>query len=159
MITWPEKNKSDPFFADSPLFIQWTKLSQWLIQSVVNNHCNDFTIWHLAGCLLNKNTPFFPVPEFRNNVGEKEVVAIAEGADAKLPCPVKADPRYRLNVHWKKGNVTLQPAEHIRMRIKPNKYLKIKRTQKEDAGYYTCIAENSCGGKNTRDVQLFVESK
>ena len=111
---------------------------------------------------LIKIPPFFPVPEFRNKVGEKEVVAVVEGADAKLPCPVKApdtDSRYGLKVHWKKDNVTLQPPQYIRMRIKPNKYLKIKRTRQEDAGHYKCIAQNSCGGKNALDVQLFVESR
>ena len=44
------------------------------------------------------------------------------------------------------------------MRLKLNKYLKIKRVQKDDAGFYTCVAENDCG-KNTYTVQLSVGSK
>ena len=44
------------------------------------------------------------------------------------------------------------------MRLKLNKYLKIKKTEKDDAGFYTCVAENDCG-RNTYTIQLLVRSK
>ena len=45
------------------------------------------------------------------------------------------------------------------MRLKLNKQdLKIKRVQKDDAGFYTCEAENDCG-KNTYTIQLSVGSR
>ena len=106
-----------------------------------------------------KKNFFLPVPEFINKGDEKEAIAVEEGADAELPCPIKTDPSYRLTVRWKKDNATFELVGHVRMKIKVNKYLQIKRTQKEDAGHYTCTAENTCGGKNSLNMQLFVESK
>ncbi|XP_022806015.1 fibroblast growth factor receptor 4-like [Stylophora pistillata] len=41
------------------------------------------------------------------------------------------------------------------MRLKPYRYLKIKRAKKEDSGFYTCVGVNDCG-KNPYALQLLV---
>ena len=85
---------------------------------------------------------------------------IGEGMDVKLLCLVQQGQlETKLSVYWQKDNKTLQPAKHFRMRVKHFRYLKIKRVRKEDAGFYTCVAENDCGGKNAVFMQLFVKSE
>lgn len=101
---------------------------------------------------------YLPVPEIR--VTTKDVV-VNEGADTRLNCQVKnsRDSKFKLSMYWQKDNVTLQPANHPRMRIKPYRYLKIKKASKQDEGLYTCIVENGCGGKKAVYFQLYVQSK
>ena len=85
---------------------------------------------------------------------------ILEGNDVKLICLVqRGQLETKLSVYWQKDNKTLQPTEHPRMRVKLFRYLKIKRVRKEDAGFYACVAENDCGGKNAVFMQLFVKSE
>ncbi|XP_068709972.1 fibroblast growth factor receptor 3-like isoform X1 [Montipora foliosa] len=98
-----------------------------------------------------------PVPVIRNKGDKIEVVSIGESMDAKLTCVVKNTENYKPTVSWEKDNKTLHPANHQRMRLKANKYLKIKKARKEDEGLYTCVAENTCGGRNTLTLRLFVE--
>ena len=107
--------------------------------------------------LVNMNySDFLPVPNIRNkSENEKTVVDVNEGKDVKLICQVKEN---GVITSWLKNNKTISPSAHPRMRLKLNKYLKIKRVQKEDAGFYTCVAENNCG-RNTYTLQLFVGSK
>ena len=98
---------------------------------------------------------FLPVPNIRDKKGNEkkvEVVDIIAGKDVRLPCQVKENGVITL---WLKNNKTISPLDHPRMRLKLNKYLKIKRVQKDDAGFYTCVAENDCG-KNTYTMQLSV---
>ena len=96
------------------------------------------------------------VPNIRDKGGnEKKVVDVNKGKDVKLICQVKQN---GVITSWLKNNRTISPLDHPRMRLKLNKYLKIKRVQKEDAGFYTCVAENNCG-RNTYTMQLFVGSK
>ncbi|XP_078358900.1 fibroblast growth factor receptor 4-like [Oculina patagonica] len=97
------------------------------------------------------------VPEIREKRGndwDKKVVEVIAGKDVRLICQVKDKD---VSAYWLKNNKTLHPSDHQRMRIKANKYLKIKKTEKGDAGFYTCVAVNDCG-KNTYTMQLFVES-
>ena len=86
---------------------------------------------------------------------------VNEGMDIKLICWVQqGQSRANLSVYWQKDNKTLKPAEHPRMRIKLFRSLKIKKARKEDAGFYTCVDENECGGKNALFMHLLVrESK
>ena len=96
-------------------------------------------------------------PKIRN---KGNITLVTEGEDARLTCLVseKGTSGNKPIVFWEKNNDTLQPASHNRMRIKPYRYLKIKRVTKEDAGFYTCVAENSCGRK-ALTWRLFIESK
>ena len=99
---------------------------------------------------------FLPVPNIRDKKGNEEKVAdVIVGKDVRLTCQVKEND---VITSWLKNNKTFSPLDHPRMRLKLNKYLKIKRVQKDDAGFYTCVAENDCG-KNTYTVQLSVGSK
>ena len=85
---------------------------------------------------------------------------VIEGMDARLRCSVQQGQLgTQTTVYWQKNNKTLQPAEHPRMRVNLFRNLKIKRVRKEDAGFYTCVVENECGGKNALFMQLFVESE
>lgn len=85
------------------------------------------------------------------------LVTVDEGADKRLFCQVR-NQGHRVSVYWQKNNVTLQPADDPRIRIRPYRYLKIKKARKEDAGLYTCVAENDCGGKNSVSMRLDVVS-
>ena len=105
---------------------------------------------------ISRQFSFLPVPNIRDKKGnEKKVVDVTAGKDVRLPCQVKEN---GVITSWLKNNKTISPSDHPRMRLKLNKYLKIKRVQKDDAGFYTCVAENDCG-KNTYTMQLSVGSK
>ena len=84
-----------------------------------------------------------------------KVVDVIAGKDVRLTCQVKEN---GVNISWLKNNKTIRPSDHPRIRLKLNKYLKIKRVQKDDAGFYTCVAENDCG-RNFYRMQLLVGSK
>ena len=99
---------------------------------------------------------FLPVPNIRDKKENgKDVVDVNAGKDVQLICQLKEN---GVITSWLKNNKTISPSEHPRMRLKLNKYLKIKKVQKDDSGFYTCVAENDCG-KNTYTVQLVVGSK
>ena len=83
------------------------------------------------------------------------VVDVIAGEDVRLACQVKENGAITT---WLKNNKTISPSDRQRMRRRLNKYLKIKRVRKDDAGFYTCVAENDCG-RNIYTVQLFVGSK
>ena len=88
------------------------------------------------------------------------IVNVVEGADATLFCQVTDKGlKHKLSIYWQKNNITLRTSSSTRMRVKANRFLKIKRTTKGDGGLYTCVAENNCGGKNVFSIHLFVESK
>ena len=108
-----------------------------------------FEIWPSILC--------FSAPKIRT---KGNITLVPEGEDARLICSVndKGTSGNKPIVFWEKNNDTLQPASHNRMRIKPYRYLKIKRVSKEDAGFYTCVAENSCGRKAIT-WRLVIESK
>ena len=95
-----------------------------------------------------------PVPNIRDKKGnEKKVVKVIAGKDVRLTCQVREN---GVTTSWLKNNKTISPSHHPRMRLKLNKYFKIKRVQKDDAGFYTCVAENHCG-RNMYTIQLYVE--
>ena len=87
-------------------------------------------------------------------------IDVPEGVDVRLFCQVKDKGlKHKLSVYWQKNNITLQTSSSTRMKVKENRYLKIKRTTKDDRGLYQCVAENTCGRKNVLYIHLFVESK
>ena len=97
-----------------------------------------------------------PVPNISDKKGnEKKVLDVIAGEDVRLTCQVREN---GVITSWLKNNKTFSPSDHPGMRLKLNKYLKIKRVQKDDAGFYTCVAENDCG-RNTYTIQLLVGSK
>ncbi|XP_022781606.1 fibroblast growth factor receptor-like 1, partial [Stylophora pistillata] len=108
---------------------------------------------------LSTQTFLFSVPRIRVKKGnEKKIIEVTSGKDVKLICQIRTSgqnpkPRY----YWLKDNQTITPSDHPRMRLKPLKYLKIKKAEKEDAGFYTCVAVNDCG-ENSYTMQLFVRS-
>ena len=107
--------------------------------------------------MVDKNySTFLPVPTIRDKTGnQKKVVDVNAGKDVRLTCQVREN---GVLTSWLKNNETFSPSDHPRMRLKLNKYLKIKRVQKDDAGFYTCVAENDCG-RNTYTTELVVGSK
>ena len=108
--------------------------------------------------MVDKNySAFLPVPNIRDKKGneKKAVVDVIAGKDVRLTCQVREN---GVTTSWQKNNKTFSPSEHPRMRLKLNKYLKIKGVQKDDAGFYTCVAENYCG-RNTYTMELVVGSK
>ena len=99
---------------------------------------------------------FPPVPNIRDKKGnETKVLDVIAGEDVRLTYQVREN---GVTTSWLKNNKTFSPSNNPRMRLKLNKYLKIKRVQKDDAGFYTCVAENDCG-RNTYTRQLSVGSK
>ena len=108
-----------------------------------------FEIWPSILC--------FSAPKIRN---EGNTILLPEGEDARLICSVKGKETSgnKAIVFWEKNNATIQPGSHNRMRIRPYRYLKIKRVTKEDSGFYTCVAENSCG-RNAITWRLVIGSK
>jgi len=99
---------------------------------------------------------FLSVSDIRDKTGNvPKVVDVIAGKDVRLTCQVKKN---GVVTTWLKNNKTISPSDHPRMRLKLNKFLKIKRVQKDDAGFYTCVAENDCG-RNTYTLQLFVGIK
>lgn len=109
---------------------------------------------------IPKLEPSLSVPIIRNKNGsEIKVIEVTSGKDIKLTCQIRtADQNSKLSYYWLRDNETLITSNHQRMRLKLYRYLKVKRAQKEDAGFYTCVAVNDCG-KNRFTMQLFVGSK
>ena len=105
---------------------------------------------------MSSDQCYYPsVPNIRDKKEkEKKVVDVIAGKDVRLTCQVKEN---GVNTSWLKNNKTISPSDHPRMRLKLNS-LKIKRVQKDDAGFYTCVAENHCG-RNMYTIQLYVGSK
>ncbi|XP_078358651.1 fibroblast growth factor receptor-like 1 isoform X2 [Oculina patagonica] len=94
-------------------------------------------------------------PEIREKkANEKKVVEVLAGQDVRLMCQVKDKDVF---AYWLKNNKTLHTSDHHRMRIKANKYLKIRKAEKADAGFYTCVAVNDCG-RNAYTLQLLVRT-
>ena len=86
---------------------------------------------------------FLSVPVIRDKTGNvPKVVDVIAGRDVRLACQVEEN---GVNTSWLRNNKTISPSDHPRMRLKLNKYFKIRRVQKDDAGFYTCVAENDCG--------------
>ncbi|XP_022806017.1 fibroblast growth factor receptor-like 1 isoform X1 [Stylophora pistillata] len=112
------------------------------------------------GSLDNHHTEACSVPYIREKSGNKaRVIKVNSERDVKLMCQIRStvqipEPGY----YWLKDNQTLTPSDHQGMRLRPYRYLKIRRVKKEDAGFYTCVVVNDCG-KNRYTMQLFVGAR
>ena len=105
---------------------------------------------------MSNQCSFLSVPNIRDKTGNvPKVVDVIVAKDVRLTCQVKES---GVITSWLKNNKTISPLDHPRMRLKVNKYLKIKRVQRDDAGFYTCVAENDCG-KHFYTMQLLVGSE
>lgn len=100
------------------------------------------------------------VPVFRGTQSPR--VRFAQlNREVKLYCQVRLNRGGLANnatSYWLKDNRTLFTASHPRMRIKVNKWLKIKGVKKEDEGKYTCVVANRCG-VTLLTYEVLVESK
>ena len=68
------------------------------------------------------------------------------GNDIRLRCLVKGNPPP--TVAWIKEQKLVQLSSRIRLNSRGNSTLKIKKTQPDDAGNYTCTATNVLGKIN-----------
>ncbi|XP_066942937.1 hemicentin-1-like isoform X1 [Macrobrachium rosenbergii] len=80
-------------------------------------------------------------PRAKSKRLEEKLIAL-EGDNAKLKCPVKANPRPAF--FWQKNGQSISNT-NTRMRILPDGILVIRRLTKEDAGTYVCTAVNLAG--------------
>ena len=78
---------------------------------------------------------------------------VNEGKTAVLKCKADGNPAPR--VTWSKKNSSLPIGRHV---VEPSSALIIRKVTKEDAGIYTCSAQNLFGSVNA-SVQLNVQCK
>ncbi|XP_071449570.1 lachesin-like isoform X2 [Hetaerina americana] len=83
---------------------------------------------------------------------DKESVNTAEGYTSEITCTVHAEPKAK--VIWYKEGLLLAPSDRItESRIGNHHTLRIKNTNDEDFGTYTCFANNSIG-RNQQVMKL-----
>ena len=105
---------------------------------------------------FNRNNSPVSVPDIRGKNGSepRKVIKVNSGKNKRLPCWIKIiDPNQTLKYYWLKDNQTLRGG-HQRTVI--NRYLRIRKAKKEDAGFYTCVVVNDCG-KSNLTIQLIVK--
>ena len=101
---------------------------------------------------------FFSVPEIRFKPNGKENIYANETSNVKLPCDIKTTGE-EFSSHWQKDNKTFRPSDRKRMNVKMNRWLKIKKVRKDDAGLYTCVVMNKCGEKSSASMHLYVRER
>ena len=79
----------------------------------------------------------------------------SEKTDVKFSCNITRKGREVYQVHWEKDNKTLRAADHKRVTI-VQRWLKIKNVKRGDAGLYSCIVLNKCGGRNVVHIRLYI---
>ena len=79
----------------------------------------------------------------------------SEKTDVKFSCNIRRKGREVYQVHWEKDNKTLRAADHKRVTI-VQRWLKIKNVKRGDAGLYSCIVLNKCGGRNVVHIRLYI---
>ena len=96
------------------------------------------------------------VPKIGTKAPSK-VKLVEVGGELRLKCRAQVRPAGQPNnatSHWLKDGkmLTLDPS---RLRIKPNKWLKVKHVTQQDQGKYTCVFKNRCGEDTlTYDVKI-----
>ena len=78
-----------------------------------------------------------------------------EKSDVKFSCNIRRKGREVYQVHWEKDNKTLRAADHKQVTIE-RRWLKIKNVERDDAGLYSCIVLNKCGGSNVVHIRLYI---
>ncbi|XP_068690336.1 fibroblast growth factor receptor-like 1 isoform X2 [Montipora foliosa] len=96
----------------------------------------------LHGVLVSSNQQYPPQFEKR----PKLQYNAEAGNDIRLRCLVKGNPPP--TVAWIKDQKLVQLSSRIRLNSRGNSTLKIKKTQPDDAGNYTCTATNVLGKIN-----------
>lgn len=81
---------------------------------------------------------------------EEELVASGKDYEAKLKCVVHAEPKAR--VYWLKDNVSV--SDRHTSKDGNTHYYHIMKTQDSDFGKYKCIATNSKGTTNSKEIEL-----
>ena len=79
----------------------------------------------------------------------------SEKTDVKFSCNIRRKGREVYQVHWEKDNKTLRAADYKRVTI-VQRWLKIKNVKRGDAGLYSCIVLNKCGGRNAVHILLYI---
>jgi hypothetical protein len=84
---------------------------------------------------------------------EEELVTSGKDYETKLKCVVHAEPKAK--VHWLKDNATVSDLDHVHTFMEGNRhYYRIAKTQVSDFGKYKCIATNSKGTTNSKEIEL-----
>jgi len=84
---------------------------------------------------------------------EEELVTSGTDYETKLKCVVHAEPKAK--VYWLKDNATVSDLDHVHTFVEGNRhYYRIAKTQVSDFGKYKCIATNSKGTTNSKEIEL-----
>lgn len=84
---------------------------------------------------------------------EEDLVTSGEDYETKLKCVVHADPKAK--VTWLKDNASVSDLDHVHISTEGNKhYYSIEKTQASDFGKYKCVATNSIGTTNSKEIEL-----
>ena len=96
--------------------------------------------------------PLADAPEIKNI---SEVVAVAEGSDARLPCVADANPATEFT-NWTRHRKTVRSA---RFAVLEKGALLIQDVRRTDAGEYSCTPYNKVGAGNTKITKLVLKGK
>jgi hypothetical protein len=84
---------------------------------------------------------------------DEELVASGKDYETELKCVVHAEPAAK--VYWLKDNEPITELGHVKTSADGNKYFyHIQRTQVSDFGKYKCMATNSKGTTNSKEIEL-----
>lgn len=84
---------------------------------------------------------------------EEELVTSEKDYETKLKCVVHAEPKAK--VIWLKDNASVSDLDHVRTFTEGNRhYYHIAKTQVSDFGKYKCVATNSKGTTNSKEIEV-----
>lgn len=84
---------------------------------------------------------------------DEELVTSGKDYETKLKCVVHAEPKAQ--VYWLKDNASVSDSDHVQIFAEGNRhYLRIGKTQVSDFGKYKCIATNSKGTTDSKEIEL-----
>jgi hypothetical protein len=84
---------------------------------------------------------------------DEELVTSAKDYETKLKCVVHAEPKAK--VYWLKDNASISDLDHVQTFTEGNRhYYHIEKMQDSDFGKYKCIATNSKGTTNSKEIEL-----
>lgn len=84
---------------------------------------------------------------------DEELVTSGKDYETKLKCVVHAEPKAK--VYWLKDNAPISNLDHVKTFTEGNKhYYHIEKTQVSDFGKYRCVANNSKGTTNSKEIEL-----
>jgi hypothetical protein len=84
---------------------------------------------------------------------DEELVTSGKDYETELKCVVHAEPKAK--VQWLKDNAPITDFNHAKTSKDGNKYFyHIQKTEVSDFGKYKCIATNSKGTTNSKEIEL-----